>query len=104
MRKLLTVTAVVYAVAFLLVVRTQSAPQALPASVAHGRDIFRYDTFGDEQLWTTTLRMHEVVGSVPPATALDVGLKVDSQALPPSVVRAIKGGHVDLNDPAVTVL
>ena len=25
-----------------------------------GRAIFRFDTFGDEQLWTDTLRMHEV--------------------------------------------
>src|SRR4051794_26546531 len=28
---------------------------------AEGRDIFRYDTFGDEQNWTDRLRMHEVI-------------------------------------------
>ena len=48
-----------------------------------GQAIFRYDTFGDEQLWTDVLRMHEVVATVPPATALAVGLKVDVEALPP---------------------
>jgi len=37
---------------------------------------------------------------VTPATALAVGLKVDLDALPPSVVRALKKGQVDLNDPA----
>ena len=26
-----------------------------------GQAIFRFDTFGDEQLWTDTLRMHEVI-------------------------------------------
>jgi hypothetical protein len=31
-----------------------------------GRQIFRFDTFGDEQLWTNVLRMHEVVATVDP--------------------------------------
>ena len=26
-----------------------------------GQTIFRFDTFGDEQLWTDVLRMHEVI-------------------------------------------
>ena len=68
-----------------------------------GRHIFRYDTFGDEQLWTDVLRMHEVVANVPPATALAVGLKVDVDALPPAVIEALQAGQVDLTNPAVTV-
>src|ERR1051326_9555989 len=43
-----------------------------------GRTIFRFDTFGDEQLWTDTLQMHKVIETVSPRTALSVGLKVDS--------------------------
>src|SRR5688572_23647150 len=69
----------------------------------HGQAIFRYDTFGDEQLWTTVLRMHEVIATVPPATALAVGLKVDVDALPRAVIAALKAGTVDLTDPGVTV-
>jgi hypothetical protein len=68
-----------------------------------GQDIFRYDTFGDEQLWTNVLRMHEVVATVPPATALAVGLKVDVDALPPEIIAALQAGQVDLTNPAVTV-
>ena len=68
-----------------------------------GQTIFRYDTFGDEQLWTDVLRMHEVVATVPPATALAVGLKVDVEALPDAVVTALKAGQIDLTNPAVTV-
>ena len=68
-----------------------------------GQAIFRYDTFGDEQLWTDVLRMHEVVATVPPATALAVGLKVDVDALPLPVIDALKAGQVDLTNPAVTV-
>ena len=67
-----------------------------------GQAIFRYDTFGDEQLWTDVLRMHEVVATVPPATALAVGLKVDVEALPAAVIEALKRGDVDLTNPAVT--
>lgn len=48
-----------------------------------GKSVFRYDTFGDEQFWTGTLRMHEVIQSaVTPVVALGVGLKVDADALP----------------------
>jgi hypothetical protein len=64
-----------------------------------GKTIFRFDTFGDEQLWTDTLRIHEVIeSSVSPVTALAVGLKVDSEVLPPDFLTT----H-DLNDPATTV-
>jgi len=67
-----------------------------------GQRIFRFDTFGDEQLWTNVLKMHEAVAKVDPATALGVGLKVDVDALPPSVIAALRAGQVDLTDPAVT--
>lgn len=45
------------------------------ALVEQGRQIFRFDTFGDEAQWTDTLRMHEVIAAaVDPVTALSVGL------------------------------
>lgn len=68
-----------------------------------GQDIFRYDTFGDEQLWTDVLRMNEVLPAVDPATALSVGLKVDVDALPAGVIDALRAGQVDLKSPAVTM-
>src|SRR3954471_19622409 len=70
-----------------------------PAQLANGRDIFRFDTFGDETFWTDTLRIHEVISAgVSPATALSVGLKVDADALPPGTLQS-----ADLNSPATTV-
>ena len=76
----------------------------LPNERRVGRQaIFRFDTFGDEQLWTDVLRMHEVIPTVDPATALAVGLKVDVEALPAAVIAALRAGQVDLTDPAVTV-
>ena len=69
----------------------------------NGQAIFRFDTFGDEQLWTDVLRMHEVIATVAPATALAVGLKIDVEALPRTIIAALRAGHVDLTDPAVTI-
>lgn len=70
-----------------------------PALVEAGREIFRHDTYGNEVFWGDTLRLHEVVAqAVDPMTALAVGLKVDSEALPPGVLET-----ADLSDPATTV-
>jgi mono/diheme cytochrome c family protein len=75
-----------------------------PALVAAGKEIFRFDTFGDEKYWTDTLRMHEVIQrAVTPAAALGVGLKVDADALPQAVKDALAAGRVDLNSTATTV-
>jgi len=75
-----------------------------PATVENGRQIFRFDTFGDEQFWTDTAHMERVVQqAVDPTTALSVGLKVDMDALPPAVVEGIQKGQVDLKSPATTV-
>ncbi|MFL5616934.1 MAG: hypothetical protein ACJ79A_00910 [Gemmatimonadaceae bacterium] len=75
-----------------------------PATLADGKSIFRFDTFGDETFWTDTLLMHEVIRtSVSPTTALSVGLKVDADALPEAVKVGIANGSVDLNAPATTV-
>jgi cytochrome c5/mono/diheme cytochrome c family protein len=74
------------------------------ALVAQGKEIFRFDTFGDESQWTDTLRMHEVIAAaVDPTTALSVGLKVDAEALPPAVVQGIQNGSVDLKSPDTTI-
>ena|SRR5687768_11507785 len=73
-------------------------------TLAEGQRVFRFETFGDEQFWTDTARMHEVVQkAVSPRTALSVGLKVDAAAIPADVAQAIKAGQVDLESPATTV-
>jgi hypothetical protein len=77
-----------------------------------GRHVFRQDTFGDESFWTGVLQLNRAIagaknggvgGGVSPKTALSVGLKVDSARLPKAVVKAIKAGKVNLNDPATTL-
>jgi hypothetical protein len=85
-----------------LILSLSQARTATGARPVNGRDVFRFDTFRDEQLWTDTLRLHEAIATVSPATALAVGLKVDSEALPQPVINALKAGQVDVNDPAVT--
>ena len=75
-----------------------------PALVEQGKQVFRFDTFGDEAKWTDTLRLHEVIGAaVDPTTALAVGLKVDAEALPTAVVQGIQNGSISLTSPDTTV-
>jgi cytochrome c5 len=79
-------------------------PGQQTALAAQGRQIFRFETFGDEAKWTDQLRLHEAVSAaVDPMTALSVGLKVDADALPPAIVQGIRNGQIDLRDPATTV-
>jgi hypothetical protein len=94
----------VASIALVLALTFSSASAREDSLPLDGRKIFRFDTFGDEQLWTDVLRLHEGVQKVSPVMALSVGLKVDVEALPPEIVKAIKARQVNLNDPAVTVL
>lgn len=80
--------------------------------IEEGRQIFRFDTFGDEAFWGDTLKLHQAIEGaklggvgpgVSPKTALSVGLKVDADALPPALVKQIKAGKVNLDDPATTL-
>jgi len=90
----------------------QSVDQNGSAMIAQGREIFRYDTFGDEGFWTGLLKIERAIeGSalggigpgVSPKTALAVGLKVDMDKLPAALVEQIKAGKVDLTSPATTL-
>lgn len=80
--------------------------------VSEGKEIFRFDTFGDEDFWSGLLHIDKAIlgannggfgPGVSPKTALGVGLKVDADALPPEVVEGIKSGALSLDDPAITV-
>ena len=80
--------------------------------LTRGRKVFRHDTFGDEAFWGGKLRLHEAIAGdanggvgpgVSPTTALAVGLKVDRDALPASLIRQLRRGEVDLQDPATTL-
>lgn len=77
-----------------------------------GRRIFRHDTFGDEQFWGGTLRLHEAIAGealggvgpgLDPVSALELGLKVDAAALPPALRERLRRGAVDLDAPATTL-
>jgi len=98
-------------------VRSQSTNQDSTANnavqlVTQGRQIFRFDTFGDQAFWGDTLKLHQAIeGSglggvgpgLSPKMALTVGLKLDVDALPSNLFEQLLHGGVNLNDPAVTV-
>jgi mono/diheme cytochrome c family protein len=77
-----------------------------------GRQVFRFETFGDEAVWGGVLGLHKAIeGSalggvgpgISPKQALALGLKVDATAIPADLAAAIQAGNVNLDDPAVTV-
>src|SRR5262245_6331739 len=62
--------------------------------IDEGRQVFRFDTFGDEVWWGDTLKLHQALAGeklggvgpgVSPKTALEIGLQVDQDALPPDL-------------------
>ena len=78
-----------------------------------GRETFRFDTFGSEDFWGGKVKLHQAIageklgGAGPglsPETALELGLKVDVNAIPKDVAEALNKGEVDLGDPASTLV
>jgi hypothetical protein len=78
-----------------------------------GKQVFRFDTFGDEDFWGGQLQLHKAIEGeafggvgpgVSPKTALTAaGLKVDVNALPKKLQSELKRGKVDLDSPATTL-
>src|SRR6516165_4340499 len=77
-----------------------------------GQQVFRFDTFDDQTFWGDALSLHQAIegtkfGGVGPGlspnAALSVGLKVDVDALPASLIEQLMQGKVNLDDPAVTL-
>lgn len=76
-----------------------------------GRNTFRFDTFGDEDFWGGALKLHQAIeGSafggvgpgISPRVALDLGLKVDADALH-GMNGGLSSGRLDLDNPATTL-
>jgi cytochrome c peroxidase len=87
-------------------------PVARNALFVRGKRIFRFDTFGDQHFWGGTLDLQKAIEGakhggvgpgVSPKLALQLGLKVDVNALPRSILTALAAGKVNLNDPSVTL-
>lgn len=79
--------------------------------VADGRQTFRFDTFGDEAFWGDQLHLNQALAGaklggvgpgVSPKAALGLGLKVDADALPASLMQQLHQNKVNLDDPATT--
>ena len=80
--------------------------------VAQGKEIFRFDDFGDKDFWSGLLHIDKAIAGVnnggfgtgvSPLAALAIGLKVDVDALPAEVRAGITSGAINLNDPATTI-
>jgi hypothetical protein len=90
----------------------QQIAQNADRMLSDGRATFRFDTFGDEHFWGDQLMLNKAIegaqfGGVGPGlsprAALTLGLKVDVDALPAGLVKQLKQGQINLDDPAVTL-
>lgn len=73
-----------------------------PRMIAQGREIFRHDDFGNWRFWTDTAELNLLIEGVTPRQALELGLKVDADAIPSDVLQAVLGDPALLDDPATT--
>ena len=89
-------------------------PQRLDGNAAAGRDVFRFETFGNERFWTDAVRLPAgmMAARVTPMQALELGVQIDMDALDQRTrdalaaqLRQDPSGRTSalLNDPAVTV-
>lgn len=94
------------------------ANQGMPApredgNANAGRDVFRFETFGNEGFWTDAVRLPAGLkaAKVTPLRALQLGLSVDVEAIPQDTLKALKKQLKEdstgkssklLNDPSFT--
>ena len=71
--------------------------------VAEGREIFRFDDFGNWRFWTDTLELNDLVETLTPNQALSLGLKVDVDKIPPATLQALLADPTLLDNPAITL-
>ncbi len=72
-----------------------SGPQAITqmsgTSATNGKQVFRFETFGNEGYWTRVLQLPQgmIAANVTPAQALALGLSVDIDSVPPDLATLI---------------
>ena len=95
-------------------VSTEAAVVHDVGNATNGRQVFRFETFGNERFWTDALRLQQGVmaAGVTPIKALQLGLMVDSDALDAATLATIIAeSKTDLsparapvlNNPATTI-
>lgn len=77
------------------------------ASVERGKDVFLHETFGNEAFFGGVLKLQDVLNNVKPADAVALGVQVDLNKVPASIVAVLTGGDYAakqsaLQDAAVT--
>jgi mono/diheme cytochrome c family protein len=82
--------------------RAEAGPQ-----VTSGRDVFMYETFGNESFFGGVLGLHTLLNNVPPVAAVGLGVQVDINRVPAGIVAVMTGSDAAaklaaLDDPATT--
>ncbi|MGD9648721.1 MAG: hypothetical protein AB7U73_23625 [Pirellulales bacterium] len=75
--------------------------------VARGRDVFLYETFGNENFFGNVVGLHTLLNSLTPTQAVGAGVQIDLARVPSAVAGVLTGTDLAakdaaLQDPAVT--
>jgi hypothetical protein len=81
---------------------SSSLARSSPMKLTDGREIFRFDDFGNWRFWTDSLRLNDLVEGLTPNQALALGLQVDATMIPAPVLEAVLADPALLDDPATT--
>lgn len=92
----------------------QPEPQPL-GNAARGKEVFRFETFGNEAFWFNAMRMQQGMAEkkVTPKNMLELGLKIDMEAVDPELRKALEAEFKTdlsmqsaplLNDPKTTAM
>lgn len=72
-------------------VLTEAAVVHQTGNAANGREVFRNELFGNELFWTDALKLQQgmMAAGVTPLKALQLGLIIDSDAIPPALLASL---------------
>jgi cytochrome c553 len=79
---------------------SNDSPAATDQAAA-GRELFMYETFGNETFFGDTLELHTVLNNVAPKDAVALGVQVDLTKVPADIVAVMTGSDLAAKDTAL---
>lgn len=70
-------------------------------AVARGREVFLYETFGNEAFFGGTIGLHELLNELTPAQAVGAGVQVDLARVPAGIAAVLTGNDLAAKDAAL---
>jgi len=70
-------------------------------AVTRGRDVFLYETFGNEAFFGDAVRLHELLNQLTPSQAVAAGVQIDLARVPAGIAAVLTGTDLAAKDAAL---